>query len=460
MNNDIQENLQLDNTENNHNKFLKNVWWLAVGKAGYILLSFLVTLTVVRYLGPYDFGTINYVDAYVKFAVIIATFGLDVIVVKEVAAGKKDGNKVLWTALIIRLVLGTVLGIGITCLMYITDGDDPDIIKIAVLESILLVFTAFHSFFEFFQARLLSKWNAIAEMSAYLGTSIFRVILLVLKADVVWFAFATSLDMIILVFILGTVYVKKNGFHPTFNRAEAKSLMSQSWYYMIAGLLTVAFTQIDRIMIEKIMGRTDLGEYSVTINFMSLWIQAASVLTQAAIPVIHKAFLNSKEMYLRRLRQSYAVILWMNLIFAALVCIFARPIILVFYGESYLGAVGTLRISVWHYGLSTVALITQAHLSNEKKGFYIIWLCTVGILADVGLNVLLIPVMGIEGAALSTLITQLIIQFLLPLIFKGMRECGTEMARGLILWKVLNRDEWNGIRKSFKAMAKKVFRKK
>ena len=115
-----------ESAEIRHGHFLKNFGWLTLGKAGYLLLSFIVTLTVVKYLGPYDFGTINYVDAYVKFAYVIATFGLDAIIVREVATGKHDSNSVVWTATFVRLILGVVLGIGVIGLLFLTDGQDPE----------------------------------------------------------------------------------------------------------------------------------------------------------------------------------------------------------------------------------------------------------------------------------------------------------------------------------------------
>ena len=297
QNNDISPLKQGVDEKERKAVFFRNFGWLTAGKAGYLLLSFLVTLTVVRYLGPYDFGTINYVDAYVKFAYVIGTFGLDAIIVKEVATGKKDSNIVVWTASLIRLLLGTLLGIGVTLFLYLTDGNNPLILTISVLESVYLVFVAFHGFFDYFQAKMHSKWNALAEMTAYIGTSLFRIVLLICKADVKWFAFANSLDMIIIVIFLGVIYFRENGFHPAFDRAEAKKLMSQSWYYMIAALLAVVFTQIDRIMIEKLLGRNDVGEYSVTTNFASIWGLAASILTQIAIPVIHRSFSGEKKNY-------------------------------------------------------------------------------------------------------------------------------------------------------------------
>ena len=451
---DIQmEKERQESAEIRHGHFLKNFGWLTLGKAGYLLLSFIVTLTVVKYLGPYDFGTINYVDAYVKFAYVIATFGLDAIIVREVATGKHDSNSVVWTATFVRLILGVVLGIGVIGLLFLTDGQDPVIIKIAVLESIFLVFVAFHSFFDYFQAILQSKWNALAEVVAYLGTSLFRVILLINKADVIWFAFANSMDMIIMVIILAVAYFKKKGFHPVFDKAKAKSMISQSWYYMIAGMLAIAFTQIDRIMIEKFLDRNKLGEYSVTTNFISIWYLAASVLSQITIPIIHKTFSSGdRQLYKRRMRQSYAAVLWVNIIFAALVTIFAEPIVRIMYGEDYMGVTGTLKIIVWSYGLATVSLITQAHLTNVKKSGYVIWMCIIGVVTDIALNAVMIPRIGIEGAAIATLVTQVLIQILMPLIIPGMRECGIEMIRAMVLWKVLAKDEWNSIRSAYSSL--------
>ena len=71
--------------------------WLLGGKIVNMILSFFVSLATARYLGPDNFGSINYVAAYVSFFSSITSLGLSVIVIKEISMGKEDDNEVIWT---------------------------------------------------------------------------------------------------------------------------------------------------------------------------------------------------------------------------------------------------------------------------------------------------------------------------------------------------------------------------
>ena len=68
----------------NGKKFVNNIGWLMGGKIINMLLQFLVSLATARYLGPSNFGTINYVAAFVSFFSSIASLGLAVVVINEI----------------------------------------------------------------------------------------------------------------------------------------------------------------------------------------------------------------------------------------------------------------------------------------------------------------------------------------------------------------------------------------
>lgn len=75
--------------EKNKKRVIANMSWLMGGKIVNMILSFFVSLATARYLGPSNFGSINYVAAYVSFFSSIASLGLSVIVIKEVSSGRR-----------------------------------------------------------------------------------------------------------------------------------------------------------------------------------------------------------------------------------------------------------------------------------------------------------------------------------------------------------------------------------
>lgn len=436
-------------------RFLENVGWLLGGKIVNMILQLVVSLATARYLGPSNFGTINYVAAYVSFFSSIASLGLSVIVIKEIASGESDDNEVIWTSIIMRFATAIFSTISILALMFINHAGDQTIFIIAVLESISIIFSSFDTINYYFQAKLLSKWSAIAGALSYVGMSIFRVCLLAIRADIVWFAFATSVDMIFLTIFLMFFYVRINGFNIFFNWKLGKKLLKQSYHYLIAGLITTLYSQVDKVMIGNMMDNASVGLYSAALTISTLWSMVPSALIQSLSPTLYEAARKNRKLFLRRLKQSYALIFWLNALYSIFVTIFAKPIIFLLYGKEYLGATSALVIVVWYYGIATMSTLNQVYFANDNKNKYVTWFSLFGLIINIVLNTAMIPHMGIVGAALATLITHLAIQLIMPLLYKDTREIGILIIDGALLKDAINKDEFQQIKKEIQAIIKK-----
>lgn len=289
----------------------------------------------------------------------------------------------------------------------------------------------------------------------YVGMSLYRIYLLATNADIVWFAFATSTDMIFLTVFLMIFYIRIEGFRPKFNWQLGKRLLKQSYHYLIAGLITILYAQVDRIMLGNMLDKASVGYYSATLTISTLWSMIPTALIQSISPILYDAAEKDRTFYLRRLRQSYAVLFWLNATYSIFVGAFAHWIILLLYGKDYLAGTAALRIVVWYYGLSTMSTLNQVYLANDGKNKYINLFCIAGLVTDVVLNFALIPIMGINGAAIATLITHIVIQIVMPYAFKETREIAVCIIRGALLQDVISKEEMQII----KGKAKKVLRR-
>ena len=441
--------------QNTQGRFTKNVTWLLGGKIINMLLQFFVSLATARYLGPSNYGTINYVAAFVSFFSSIASLGLAVVVIKEIAVNRSDNNEIIWTSIWMRFGTAILSTISIVALMFITNRDDPMIVQIAILESLSIVFSSFDTINYYFQGKLLSKWTSIAGVLAYIGMSLYRIFLLATGANIVWFALSTSTDMIFQTVFLMAFYTRIEGFRPRFNWNIGKRLLKQSYHYLIAGLITILYAQVDRVMLGNMLDKTAVGYYSAALTISQLWSMIPTALIQSLSPILYEAAGKSRNQFLRRLRQSYAALFWLNALYSIFVCLFAHWIILILYGKDYLAGANALRIVVWYYGLSTMSTMNQVYLANDGKDKYINYFCVAGLVTDVVLNFALIPVMGINGAAIATLITHIVIQIVMPYAFKETREIAVCIIRGALLQDVISQEEMQII----KGKAKKVLRR-
>lgn len=442
--------------EKNKKRVIANMSWLMGGKIVNMILSFFVSLATARYLGPSNFGSINYVAAYVSFFSSIASLGLSVIVIKEVSSGEEDDNKVIWTGILMRFLTAVASTIAVVAFFAIAKRNDPLLVPIAALESIAILASAFDTFMYWFQGKLLGKYVSIAGVIAYLAMSLYRLYLLANGADILWFAFATSVDTLVLALVLFIFYVKENGFRPVISLPLGKKLLKQSYHYLISGLIAILYSKIDQIMLGDMLDKASVGLYSAALTIAGLWGMIPSAFIQSVSPILYKNAQTDRGMFLKRLKQSYAGIWFLNVCWSLAISLFSYWVVLLLYGAEYMGARKALIIVVWYSGISSLGSLTQVYLATENKNKYINYFALAGLVTDVALNALLIPHFGITGAAVATLATYCVIHIVMPLVIKDTREAAVLILQGMIFRGVIDEN----MKQYGKMIVKKVLRRK
>ena len=208
------------------NKTIKNIGWLMGGRIVHMLLSFLIGLLTARYLGPNNYGLINYATAYTTFFTAICTLGINSVIVKNFIDHPSEEGETIGTTLILRLLASILSLLAILGIVRMVDGNEPVTLAVVALYSLGLVFQVFDSFNYWFQSKLLSKYYAIATMISYAIASIYRVVLLVSGKSVQWFAVANSVDYCIVAVLLYLFYKTNHGPRLSFSFGKAKELLS------------------------------------------------------------------------------------------------------------------------------------------------------------------------------------------------------------------------------------------
>lgn len=442
--------------ETNKKRVIANMSWLMGGKIVNMVLSFFVSLATARYLGPTNLGSINYVAAYVSFFSSIASLGLSVIVIKEVASGREDGNKVIWTGILFRFLTAVIATIGVVAFFAVAKADDPLLLPIAALESIAILASAFDTFMYWFQGKLLGKYVSIAGVIAYLAMSIYRIWLLANNANILWFAFATSVDTLVLAMLLFVFYIKENGFKPMVSFSLGKRLMKQSYHYMISGLIAILYSKIDQIMLGDLLDKESVGLYTAALTIAGLWGMLPSAFIQSVSPILYKNAQTDRGMFLKRLKQSYAGIWFLNVCWSIGITLFSYWVVLLLYGQEFLGARRALVIVVWYSGIASLGSLTQVYLANENKNKYVNYFALAGLVTDVVLNLLLIPRFEIVGAAIATLATYCVIHIIMPLLIRDTREAALLILQGMLFCGVVDDD----MKKFAKMMLARVFKRR
>jgi O-antigen/teichoic acid export membrane protein len=117
----------------------------------------------------------------------------------------------------------------------------------------------------------------------------------------------------------------------------------------------------------------------------------------------------------------------MALLQSIVLTVFATPIVWVLYGEEYLPAVPILQIITWYSAFSYLGSARGIWFLAEEKQKYI-WITNlIGAVINVIGNAILIPLWGACGAAIVSVLTQILTNFVMSLIIKPIREIGVWM---------------------------------
>ena len=401
----------------------KNTMWIMAERITQMLISLIVGVISARYLGPNNYGILNFGASLVTLFTAICKLGLESVIVKEYVDNRKENGKILGTAIVMRIVSSLFSVLAIIVLVKIIKPGDNIILIVTILQSLALIFQVYELIDYWFQSNLNSKYVSIAKTIAYLIVAIYKIALLILKKPVQWFAFSTSLDYLIILLIMIFMYKKQNGQKMKFSLELSKSLITRSYHFIFSGLLVTLYMQMDKIMIGTYITQREVGLYSAATTISTLWGFIPEALINSVRPTIFEAKKVSEEDYMKKQKMLYAIIFWIGVFFAIGTTIFSTFIINVLYGADYMSAKNALLISVWY---PTFAYLGSARgpwiVINNKNKYtkrYVFW----GAIANLILNAILIPEFGITGAAIATLISQIIVVVIAPLFYKETKEC-------------------------------------
>ena len=175
-------------------------------------------------------------------------------------------------------------------------------------------------------------------------------------------------------------------------------------------------------MIGKMLSSAEVGLYSVAVVICGMWTFVLAAIINSVRPNIIQLFNTDKRAYQNRIIQLYSVIFWLCTLVSLALCLCSNFVIQILYGTEYAGAAGCLRIVTWYTGFSYFGVARNIWTVCEGKQRYEKHFALAGVISNLVLNLILIPTWGIEGAAVASLLTQVVTNVITPFVIKDTRE--------------------------------------
>jgi len=420
-------------------KYFKNTGWLFIGRVGSLLIKMAVSIMVANYLGKTTLGVITGGITYVYLFAAIATLGLDQFIVKELHQFPQNRDQILGTSFGMKIIAGfcCIPLIWITYQIYPAKGTPYHYILIFSSIGIIQAFNVIDSYF---QSEVQSKYIMQVQVAGNLLSAAIKFVLIYLNASLLYFVYAYAFDVLLLSAGYYFTYQRKGRsmFNWVYNNRLAKKLLLYSWPLIISGIMVSLYMKIDQLMLQNLYSVSEAGAYSTVASLSEAWNFIPSVIVTSLFPAILNARRDDAARYKKRIQHLYDLMVYISLPIAIGIT-FAAPFIYKYlFHPEYAYAAPTLAVHIWSGVFVFLGAASSQYLIAEGFNTLTFIRTGFGAIVNIALNLLLIPRMGMMGAAIATLAAYAGATFFILLIPKVSKQ-GIMMLKSLFLISLLQK---------------------
>jgi len=369
----------------------------------------MLMVLLARFLQKELFGQYGFASSYVLLFGSFIGLGFSVICIREISRRLEDASKIITAALVPMIVSSMVVVMLIGLSVYISKSGQVTIIMAVLIMAFDLVVNNMAAIFDSVaraHERMLYSVipNVIKNVILLIAYLIFLPRDMGLVGVCLLVMCASMLKLILHIIFCRKVFnvVPFFGFNMTLSR----QLLIESFPMAMTSTFIVIYYKIDTVMLSYMRNDAEVGLYMAASTLAFAMVFISSNFQQAIFPILSKLYVDAKNKMQSVYRQSFKYLCMLGLPIASGLCVVAPRIIILVYGEPYLGAVLAMQILccamllMFVNGLMGYALITV----NGQVIFMKI--VAVGASLNIFLNMVLIPRYGIAGAAFATVVAE------------------------------------------------------
>lgn len=417
-------------------KYFANTSWLFAEKVLRMAVGLFVGVWVARYLGPEQFGLLSYAQSFVGLFTVVATLGLDGIVVRELVKDETKRDELMGTSFWLKLMgaLGVLVILAIA--VNFTSNDAYTNTLVFIIAS-ATVFQSFNVIDMYFQSKVMGKYITLANTISLFAGSIVKIVLILSKAPLIAFAGVIVFESFFLAlgfvyfYVKNTTTLRMKNF--VFKKETAMSLLKDSWPLVLSGIVVSIYMKIDQVMIKEMLGSEAVGQYAAAVRISEAWFSVGVILCNSLFPAIVNAKKVSKNLYYFRLQNLFLLLVSLAYSLSVIVYVFRSSIIDILYGSKYNQSASVLVIHIFSAIFVYLGVASGRWLIVEEKTMYNLYRTFSGMLVNVVLNLLFIKTHGIIGAAYASLLSYVFSYYIFDIFFKSSRKLFVLKTQALFL---------------------------
>jgi len=386
----------------------KNTVSLASAEIVSKVLFFVLAIFLARYLGDIGFGKYSFALAFTYLFVMLTDFGLGILTTREVAKDRALAGKYLGNISLIKLILSGVtfllIVVVINLMHYPTDTTTAVYILggYVILDSfngfLRSIFRAFERMEYEAMVRIIERvlTFAIAMYFIHLGYGLTEIVSIFLLSAA--FSFALTIFLVMRKFA-----------RPKFKLDFGfwKKVIKEAWPFALTAVLTMLYFRIDTVILSAMKGDAAVGWYNASYNIIFGLTFIPMAYAGAIFPVMSRYFKSSRDSFDKVGTLSFKYLPMVGLPISIGITLLAPRIMSLLYGEAYMNGIVALQILIWSFFAMCLSGTLTTTLSSINRQRIVSIGMGIAVVANILLNLLLIPRYNLVGAAIATLIVSI-----------------------------------------------------
>jgi len=399
---------------NDHNghfqKIITNTSFLFGAEMYRRIIRIALAIFAARLLGDAGYGIFAFALAFVKLFLIFTDAGIHQLLIRELARKKELIKRYVGNALLIKIGLCILTSFAI--IVIIDLSHKPQAVAYTVYFITLNhIFASFSLVFEsIFQSQEKMKYVAFGNVISATVTTVFGIGILVAGGGYITlaiiYAIAGFLKMVYCIYISGKHFTN---IRILFEVKVIKFILKEGTPIGINLIFTTIYTLVDQVMLSFMYNDEVVGWYRAAYQFVFTMTLIPEQLLKAAFPVLSKYFIVSVDDLRNLFNRLLKFLLLAAISLATLLFLFSEDLIRLVYGDEYINGAKALKILVWSTAFIFITLIFTNTARAIDKQRFTARMVMIGAVLNVVLNFILIPKYNIIGAAVSTLVTEMLI---------------------------------------------------
>lgn len=383
-------------------KVAKNTGIIIAGDIVNKIISLFLIIYLARYLGAIGYGKYSFVFAFLSFFGIITDLGINTIITRDIARDKSLTEKIVGNASTLKLFL-SIIAIAFAMILIRAMGYPEDTKAYVDVLTLTLAFGAFGGVYSsVFQANQKIEYGVIASLVDRILSAALIIGIIFSKGTLFQIIIVSTLSKLISL-ILSYLYSRRFIIpRLEFDYSVCKYLLKESWPLAFTGIFVLIYMRIDQIMISIMIGDEAVGYYSAAVNLIEALGMIPVAFMISIFPFLAMSFGKEEHTKIYELSFKYMNILIIPIAFGT--TLLARSIIWFFYGNNFLPSAPALQVLIWSEIFVFVGIVYSNVLVSIGAQKIFFAFTGISALINIFLNLLLIPVYGIVGAGITTVI--------------------------------------------------------